>query len=144
MNSKEFFHSFGKLLYNIDGFYSIYAKKYNVKENELWILYALDDGKEHSQIDISENWDIPKTTINTIIKQLEKEKYVELMQIKGEKRTLHIKLTNIGKEYANQLLSDLYKLEEKLYKSFSFNCNDLLNELNEIKEKLYLEGKVNE
>lgn len=144
MNSKEFFYTFGQLLYNIDGFYSIYARKYNVKENELWILYALNDGKEHSQIDISENWDIPKTTINTIIKQLEKEKYVELIQIKGEKRMLHIKLTNLGKEYANRLLSDLYQLEEKLYKNLTFNCNDLLKELNEIKEKLYLEGRENE
>lgn len=144
MNSKEFFYVFGKLLYQIDGFYCEYAKKYKVKENELWILYALNDGKEHSQIDISENWDIPKTTINTIIKQLEKEKYVELIQIKGEKRMLHIQLTHLGKEYANQLLSDLYKMEEKLYNSFTFNRDALIKALEEMKEKLYAEGKENE
>lgn len=144
MNSKEFFYTFGKLLYNIDGFYAEYAKKYKVKDNELWILYALNDGNEHSQIDISENWDIPKTTINTIIKELEKEKYVELKQIKGEKRMLNIKLTSSGKAYADKVLMDLYNMEAKLYKSFTFNCDYLIKELKEIKEKLYLEEKENE
>ena len=139
MNSREFFYSFGKLLYNIDSFYSLYAKKYDVKENELWILYALNDGNEHSQIEISQNWDIPKTTINTIVKQFEKDGYVELVQITGEKREMHIKLTSKGKEYADGLLVDLYNLEKKLYNSFTFNANKLLDELTELKEKLYKE-----
>lgn len=139
MNSREFFYSFGKLLYNIDSYYSLYAKKYDVKENELWILYALNDGSEHSQIEISQNWDIPKTTINTIVKQFEKDGYIELVQITGEKREMHIKLTSKGKEYADGLLVDLYNLEKKLYNSFTFNANKLLDELTELKEKLYKE-----
>lgn len=137
MNSREFFYSFGKLLYNIDGYYTMYAKRYRVKENELWILYALNDGNEHSQIEISQNWDIPKTTINTIIKQFEKVGYVELIQIKGKKREMNIKLTKDGREYAEKLLSDLYLLEKKLYSSFTFDAGNLLNELIEMKDKLY-------
>lgn len=137
MNSREFFYSFGKLLYNIDGYYTMYAKRYRVKENELWILYALNDGNEHSQIEISQNWDIPKTTINTIIKQFEKVGYVELIQIKGKKREMNIKLTKDGREYAEKLLSDLYLLEKKLYSSFTFDAGNLLNELTEMKDKLY-------
>lgn len=144
MNSKAFFYTFGKLLYNIDGFYAKYAKKYQVKDNELWILYALNDGKSHSQIDISENWDIPKTTINTIIKELETKNYVELKQIKGEKRMLHIQLTSLGKLYAEQVLADLYQMEAKLYQSFTFDCKALIQALEEIKEKLYVEEKENE
>lgn len=141
MNSREFFYSFGKLLYNIDGYYTMYAKRYQVKENELWILYALNDGNEHSQIEISQNWDIPKTTINTIIKQFEKIGYVELIQIKGEKREMNIKLTKDGKEYAEKLLSDLYSFEKKLYSSFTFDAGKLLNELTEMKDKLYKQEK---
>lgn len=137
MNSRSFFYSFGKLLYNIDSFYTIYAKKCKVKENELWILYALNDGNEHSQIEISKDWEIPKTTINTIVKQLEKNRIVKLHQIKGEKRELHIKLTEEGRKYANDLLAELYDFEKDIYNSFTFKVNDLLENLNEIKEKLY-------
>ena len=54
----------------IDGSYYFYARKLGVKENTLALLYELDDGHPHSQKQISEDWQIPKTTINTIVKQL--------------------------------------------------------------------------
>ncbi len=97
MESKEFFYHFGKLLYQIDAIYDEFAKKYKVKANILWILYSLNDGNEHTQKEISENWSIPKTTLNTLIKELEKDKYIELIPIEGEKRELNIKLTLSGK-----------------------------------------------
>ena len=53
MNSREFFYKFGVSLYKIDMYYSEYAKKSEIKENEMWILYALNDMKEHSQKEIS-------------------------------------------------------------------------------------------
>ena len=34
------------------------------------LLYALDDGQMHSQNDICLQWEIPRSTLNTIIKQL--------------------------------------------------------------------------
>ena len=64
MNSREFFYKFGVSLYKIDMYYSEYAKKSEIKENEMWILYALNDMKEHSQKEISKTWEIPRSTIN--------------------------------------------------------------------------------
>ena len=61
----EFFYKFGKLIYKIDYFYAEVAKKSGVKPNLMWILYALNDGKSHSQKEISVSWDIPITTINS-------------------------------------------------------------------------------
>ena len=137
MNSREFFYTFGKLLYNIDSYYTMYAKKYKVKENELWLLYALNDDNNHSQIEISKNWDIPKTTINTIVKEYEKLGYVELIQIKGEKRKMYIKLTKLGKDYAEKLLEDLYQFEKKLYSCFTFDVNAFIKNMEEVREKLF-------
>ena len=141
MDSKQFFYDFGKCLYSIDGFYAEYAKESNVKENLLWILYALNDGEEHSQKEISDSWDLPRTTINTIIKDLEVDGFVELVQIKGEKRELNVKLTKSGKKYADKLLSELYEIEKQVFEKI--NCdsilaqmNDLLKRLNEEKRKI--------
>ena len=135
MNSKEFFCEFGKTFYKIDGYYAEYAKRSGVKENLLWVLYALNDEKEHSHKEISESWDLPRTTVNTIIKELENDGYIALKQIKGEKRELNVSLTDKGKEYANNLLKDLYRIEEKVFNEISGsdlleNMNELLNELN--------------
>ena len=100
MNSKLFFYEFGKMIYRIDGFYREFAKRLDVKENLLWILYALNDGNMHSQKEICDNWDLPRSTVNTIMKELESDGYIELIQIKGEKRELQVKLTETGKNYS--------------------------------------------
>lgn len=59
----------------------------------LWILYALYDGKAHSQKDICYDWSLPKSTVNTLVLNLKKNEYITLVQIKGTKRDLAIELT---------------------------------------------------
>lgn len=86
MNSREFFYKFGVSFYKIDMYYSEYAKKSEIKENEMWILYALNDMKEHSQKEISKTWEIPRSTINTITKDLENRKIIELKNRRRTKR----------------------------------------------------------
>lgn len=134
MDSKMFFYEFGKILYKIDGLYAEYARSSGVKENLLWILYALNDGKLHSQKEICETWDLPRSTVNTIMKELESDGHVELTQIKGEKRELHVILTKKGLDYASNLLSGLYEIERKTYDELP--SDDVLNTMRDIHEIL--------
>lgn len=69
----------------IDGICDIMAKKAGMKMNTLALLYALDDGKAHSQREICEKWLIPKTTLNTIVKECIEEGYIYLNADKGKK-----------------------------------------------------------
>lgn len=134
MDSRLFFYEFGKLIYKIDGIYSEYAKSEDVKENLLWILYALNDGNSHSQKEICESWDLPRSTVNTIMKKLESDGYVDLIQIKGEKRELAIKLTFKGEEYSSKLLMNLYNIENETFNDL--NDLEVLNKLKEIHDLL--------
>lgn len=116
MNERIFFYGLGKLVYQIDGVYEAYGKGCKLgSPNLLWILYALNDGKRHSQKQICDDWDIPRSTANTIIKDLESKHYIALSQIKGERRELLVSLTPRGKQYADGILSDLYKREGEIY-----------------------------
>ena len=117
--SKRYFYELGKIFYKIDGFYADYARKSGVKENLLWVLYALNDGNEHSQKEISDSWDIPRTTVNTIVKQLITDGMVVLKQIPGEKRELDVILTEDGKLYANKLLAKVYEMEKAAYEKIA-------------------------
>lgn len=119
MNSRRFFYDFGKALYNVDSFYDEFAKQSNVSSALLWVLYALNDGKPHTQIEISNDWKLPKTTVNTVIKDIQKEGYIELIPIKGKRREMSIVLTESGKGFADHVLSDLYKKEAEVYKTLS-------------------------
>lgn len=113
--SRKFFYKFGKTFYNIDAYYADFAKKSGVKPNLLWILYALDDKELHSQKEISKSWDIPLSTINTIIMDLNSNGYIDLIQIPKKKREMYIKLTEKGIEFSNYILKGIYDIEEKVY-----------------------------
>lgn len=111
MNSRSFFYDFGRALYHVDSFYDEFAKQSNVSSALLWVLYALNDGNSHTQIEISNDWELPKTTVNTVIKEIQKNGYVDLIPIKGKRREMSIVLTENGKKYADRVLADLYKKE---------------------------------
>ena len=100
----------------IDGCYYFCARKLGVKENMLALLYALDDGKPHSQKQIYEDWLIPKTTISTIVKELVKEGYITLLA-EEESREKTILLTESGKEYTRILLEKFYTTEQEALKN---------------------------
>ncbi len=132
MNSKSFFYDFGRALYHVDSFYDEFAKRSNVSPALLWVLYALNDGNPHTQIEISNEWELPKTTVNTVIKEIQQTGYVELIPIKGKRREMSIVLTDSGKEYADSVLSNLYSKENEVYKTLSKEEREIVAVLEKI------------
>lgn len=136
MNSRKFFYDFGRALYHVDSFYDEFAKQSNVSSSLLWVLYALNDGNSHTQIEISNDWELPKTTVNTVIKDIQKEGYVELVPIKGKRREMSIVLTESGKAFADNVLSDLYRKEEEVFKLLSPKEQEIVMVLEKLARKL--------
>lgn len=96
----------------IDGVYYYLARYLGVNENTLALLYALDDGVPHSQKEVSEEWMIPRTTINSIVKKMAAEGYITLhTQPHNKEKTLL--LTEKGSTRAGELLGDIYAAEER-------------------------------
>lgn len=100
----------------IDQLYERVQRKAGAKGNTVWVLYALDDEKPHSQKQIYEEWLIPRTTLNTIVKELESDGYVRLESIPGQRREMNIYLTEAGKTYARQVLDSFYQAEEEAFR----------------------------
>ena len=136
MNSRKFFYDFGRALYHVDSFYDEFAKQSNVSSSLLWVLYALNDGNSHTQIEISNDWELPKTTVNTVIKDIQKQGYVELVPIKGKRREMSIVLTESGKAFADNVLSDLYRKEEEVFKLLSPKEQEIVMVLEKLARKL--------
>ena len=91
--------------------YAVCAQTSDLKENELMILYALADGVPYSQKQISDEWGIPRTTVNTIIKDWEKKGLVFLSSIPGKRREMNILLTKAGQELADLVLKKVFDME---------------------------------
>lgn len=119
----------------IDELYERVQRKAGAKGNTVWVLYALDDGKPHSQKQIYEEWLIPKTTLSTIVKGLESDGYVRLEIIPGQRREMNIYLTEAGKKYARQVLDSFYQAEEEAFGQIE-NARMLSYELENFCKKL--------
>ncbi len=140
MDEREFFYKLGKLIYQIDGLYDGYGRNGKIKSpNLLWILYALGDGEKHSQRQICDDWAIPRSTANTIIKDLESKGFISLVPIKGERRELLVSLTPSGKVYADDMLSDLYGREKAVYKNVR-NAERIISDLQELAAEMKIIG----
>lgn len=88
------------------------AKKLGVNENALAFLYALDDGQPHSQKEISDAWLIPRTTIHSIVKMMQKEGYIQFCTEQHKKEKAII-LTEKGQKYTDSLLADIMQWRKK-------------------------------
>lgn len=125
----------------IDGAFYYAARKLGVGENELNMLYMLNDGKKHSQHQLSSLLMMPKTTVNTVVKGLADKALITLQESGKEKL---ISLTESGKEYASALLSPIYKAEvrameralekydESFVNAFSYLSEALCDEIGKI------------
>lgn len=141
MNAREFFYRFGKALYQIDTYYDEFAKKKdNTSSGELWIMFALNDGNEHSQKQIASDWEIPKTTVNYVVKDLEKRGLVELVPIQGKRREMTIRITENGKVYADSLLTGMYQKESEVFNTLN-NAEKFLADFETLAEKLRIIGE---
>ena len=97
----------------IDGLYNVGAKWNGVKTNTLYLLYAVGDGEPHTQKSICDDWLIPRTTLNTIVKECKADGYVTLEPVPGRKRDLYIRLTEQGKAFADEVLAPICEAEQK-------------------------------
>lgn len=95
----------------IDGLYYMASRKMGVKDNTLLLFYVLNDGRAHSQKEICEEWLIPRTTINTVVKEAVKEDYIRL-ETSDHTREKKIILTDSGRVYARRLLGRILDAEE--------------------------------
>ena len=114
----------------------------------LSLLFALDDGKAHTQKQICEEWIIPRTTINTVVKECVELGYVELEQIDRSKEKL-VRLTEKGMQYTQQVLELFYRSEnEAMRRTLEIHSPDFIDSLTsyadflqeEIKKKPQQEG----
>ena len=141
MDERRFFQELGKQMYRMDAMYAEYAKRRKCKNARLlWVLYALDDGTNHSQRDIAENWNIPKSSVNAIVSELYDDGYVTFVPIPGQKREMFVRLTPEGEEYAHKKLADLYKIEKKAYEDLSPETLSAIQALEDINRALTKAG----
>lgn len=88
------------------------VKQYDMKQSELLLMYALAEGVPLSQKQLCEEWAVPKTTLNAVIKKWQCAGYVELVPVPGKRREMTILLTEAGQQRTEACLNQLFRMEE--------------------------------
>lgn len=96
--------------------YTKVANVLGVGYPEMMVLYALEMEGDLTQKQISERYGMQKQTVNTVVKVLKNQGYIELVSGTVDKRSKIVSLTKSGNEYATQLLSPLMNAEDKVYR----------------------------
>lgn len=119
----------------IDELYYRALRTLGIKDNTFVLFYAISDGKSYSQKQICDEWLIPRTTLNTVVRQCVKDGYVELIS-SGHKEK-KIVLTDKGKILAKKILSPIFEAEENAIKPFEETS--LVEQLESFTERLKTE-----
>lgn len=95
--------------------------KLGLTEGQPKILYLLRRNDGYVQKDLAEFCGIRQSTLTAILEKMEARNYIrkEKTYVSGMKRAFKIFLTDEGREKAEELETEVEKLEEQSYKGFS-------------------------
>ncbi|EDQ95734.1 Winged helix DNA-binding domain-containing protein [Intestinibacter bartlettii DSM 16795] len=128
-----------EIMKETDDLYRNLAKKFKMSDCMIWILYILrEDDRSVTQSDICNMMYMPKQTVNSSLKKMESEGYIELLNI-NDKRSKQVCLTEKGVDLANNTvdiiiskennaLSKMDKEEQALFINLFKKYKDLLKE----------------
>ena len=100
----------------IDALYVDSVRTFGVKGNLFFLFYAIADGKVYSQKQICDDWRIPRTTLNTIVRDCVKDGLVKLVP-RGNKEK-DILLTPKGREIADNVFGPIFAAESRVMEPF--------------------------
>ena len=128
-----------EIMKETDDLYRNLSKKFKMSDCMIWILYILrEDDRSVTQSDICNMMYMPKQTVNSSLKKMESEGYIELLNI-NDKRSKQVCLTEKGVDLANNTvdiiiskennaLSKMDKEEQALFINLFKKYKDLLKE----------------
>lgn len=98
-----------------DDIYRRAARKFNLPELSLWILYALRENAECTQKDLVEQLLQSKQSIHSALKTLVQDGYVELEYQDNNHRSKYIRLTEKGSTLAEGTADKIVEAEHKAF-----------------------------
>lgn len=105
-------YEFNNIFKESDNIYRKAAKYFGMSECAFWILYCLrTEYTETTQNEICGSLFMPKQTINSALKKLEAEGYIELSRCDGNRRTKNISLTAEGMKLCEGTVDGLIEVE---------------------------------
>lgn len=119
MVNKNFVNDFYSSWTRGTALYVKWAANHGISYAELSVLYTLLTKGSDTQKSISENYGLPKQTVNHCIRHFENEHYLRLETSKQDKREKSVFLTEKGESFARSILIPLFEIEAYICRNIS-------------------------
>lgn len=96
-----------------NGIYSSWAASKGINYYLFFVLYALDGQVAMTQKKICTCTGLTKQTVNSVIRSLKEEGYVELVPGLEDRREKRVTLTKKGTAYSSELITSLREMERR-------------------------------
>ena len=110
----------------IDKVYEEYAKSIGMSETSFNVLWTILFNENCTQNEICKHTWVPKQTVNAAITDFYKNGLVVLEELPEDRRTKAVKLTEKGKEYAQNAVCHIRNAENVAMKQFTEQEREML------------------
>lgn len=118
-NTRNYILTYNQLLKECDTIYHTAAVNSGLSDCAFWILYTVQDTEHiYTQSEICDNSSLPRQTVNSALKKLEKDGYLTLQRIEG-KISKSIHLTKQGQAFVQKYIVPVMGAEERACELFS-------------------------
>lgn len=95
-----------------------WARRNGMSRSTVMVLYALDRDHAGTQKEIADWWLLPKQTVHSVVKALERQELVELSAGRDQKEK-RVRLTRAGERFVADRMQSLYEREERALESLA-------------------------
>jgi DNA-binding MarR family transcriptional regulator len=127
----------------INGLYRQWGLKNGALYGVTQVLYVLRFKEAATQKQICECCEIPKQTVNNVVKQLKDEGYIEFETTAEDKRQKLIRLTALGIDFAKRTLEPFFRLNLRVYERLGLDpIRNLASGLYDLGDAIELEMRM--
>ena len=105
--------AFNQIYKEMDEIYHSYARRHGISDAALWLLYSLCEGGADTQGEICAVWHYPPQTVNSVLKNLERQGFIALEPVQGNRKNKRIVLTEQGTALAERVIRPLILAEQR-------------------------------
>lgn len=105
--------AFNQMYKAMDEAYHTYAKRIGISDMMLWLLYSLyESDTVYTQREICADWHCTPQTLNSALKNLEQQGFIELSPVAGNRKNKRVVLTGKGEEMAQRVIGPVVRAEQ--------------------------------
>lgn len=114
----------------VDDLYHMLALKFNLSDSAMWILCTMREAnRELTQSEIAQEMSMSRQTVNSAIKNLEKQGYLRLEAVSGDRRNKILSFTEEGETFVKRTVDRVLSLEHQVFENLEVEEQEKITQI---------------